>query len=109
MSQDDNSSSSRISHHPHHRSVSPSVISHQGSSIGTPGTGKTLHSTILALNSEETETPFQHLNVGDIVKQHGFHEGWDEEWQTYTIDEDRLLDYMEEIVNPKDGAAKTGV
>jgi adenylate kinase len=48
------------------------------------------------------------LNVGDLVKTRGFHEGWDEEWQSWTIDEDRLLDYMEEVVNPEDGPAATG-
>jgi len=49
-----------------------------------------------------------HLNVGDIVKEKGFHEGYDEEWQSYTVDDDRLLDYMEEVVNPQDGPAQTG-
>lgn len=72
---------------------------------GTPGTGKTLHSEMLALDAD---VPLQHLNIGDIVKQHGFHEGWDDEWQSYTVDEDRLLDYLEEVVNPADGPAQTG-
>lgn len=71
---------------------------------GTPGTGKTLHSTVLAQELDGAV----HLNIGDIVKQHGLHEGWDEEWQSYTVDEDRLLDHLEEIVNPKEGPAPTG-
>jgi adenylate kinase len=50
-----------------------------------------------------------HLNVGDIVKEKGFHEGYDEEWQSYTVDDDRLLDYLEEVVNPQDGPAQTGM
>jgi adenylate kinase len=49
-----------------------------------------------------------HLNIGDIVKSKGFHEGYDETWQSYTVDEDRLLDYLEEVINPADGAAQTG-
>jgi adenylate kinase len=48
------------------------------------------------------------LNVGDLVKSHGFHEGWDKEWESWTIDEDKLLDYMEEVVNPEDAAAPHG-
>jgi len=42
------------------------------------------------------------------VKSHGFHEGWDKEWESWTIDEDKLLDYMEEVVNPEDAAAPHG-
>lgn len=72
---------------------------------GTPGTGKTLHSSLLAA---ETDGELVHLNVGDIVRQHGLHEGWDGEWQSYTVDEDRLLDHLEEVVNPESGPAATG-
>lgn len=72
---------------------------------GTPGTGKTLHSELLAT---DCPTPLVHLNIGDIVKQHGLHEGFDEEWQSWTVDEDRLLDHLEEIVNPRDAPAQTG-
>lgn len=72
---------------------------------GTPGTGKTLHSSLLAA---ESDVPLTHLNIGDIVKLHGLHEGWDDEWQSYTVDEDRLLDHLEDIVNPSSGPAETG-
>ncbi|KAI9632355.1 AAA domain-containing protein [Dioszegia hungarica] len=75
---------------------------------GTPGTGKSFHSLLLAQALESSSTPLVHLNIGDIVKEKGFHEGWDEEWQSWTIDEDRLLDYLEEIINPEGGAAATG-
>lgn len=73
--------------------------------LGTPGTGKTLHSTLIGSDSS---VPMTHLNIGDIVKSKGFHEGYDETWQSYTVDEDRLLDYLEEVINPADGAAQTG-
>lgn len=78
---------------------------------GTPGTGKTLHATLLSqhLAEGESDTPMKHLNVGDIVKEKGFHEGWDEEWQSWIVDEDRLLDYLEEVVNPPEGPASTGM
>ena len=75
---------------------------------GTPGTGKTLHSHLLELETSGSSSPLKHLNIGDIVKEHGFHEGWDEEWQSYTVDEDRLLDYLEEVVNPEAGPSNTG-
>lgn len=51
----------------------------------------------------------KHLNIGDIVKEHGFHEGWDEEWKCWIVDEERLLDWLEEVVNPRDGPAETGM
>lgn len=81
------------------------LYTHAECFIGTPGTGKTLHSTLLAADSS---VPMTHLNIGDIVKQKGFHEGYDETWGSYTVDEDRLLDYLEEVVNPVDGPARSG-
>jgi adenylate kinase len=75
---------------------------------GTPGTGKTLHAVLLAQHLDGSDTPMRHLNIGDIVKEKGFHEGWDEEWQSWIVDEDRLLDYLEEVVNPVEGPARTG-
>ncbi|WWC60082.1 uncharacterized protein I303_102645 [Kwoniella dejecticola CBS 10117] len=75
---------------------------------GTPGTGKTLHSALLAQELAESSTPMKHLNIGDIVKEHGFHEGWDEEWQSWIVDEERLLDYLEGVVNPEQSPSQTG-
>lgn len=92
--------------------------------VGTPGTGKSLHALLLSQQHEppshltegasseagpsSSSTPLVHLDIGKIVKEKGFHNGWDEEWQSYEVDEDRLLDHLEEIVNPRDGPAKTG-
>ncbi|KAG8806988.1 factor activating pos9, partial [Serendipita sp. 400] len=53
---------------------------------GTPGTGK---STTAALLVEQSPIPLKHVNVGDLVKLQGLHEGFDEEWQSYTVDEDK--------------------
>lgn len=32
-----------------------------------------------------------------MVKEHELHEGWDAEYQTYDVDEDALLDYIEPL------------
>ncbi|WWD16722.1 hypothetical protein CI109_101153 [Kwoniella shandongensis] len=88
----------------HHPRTHPIVLI-----TGTPGTGKTLHSQLLAQElAESSTTQMKHLNIGDIVKEHGFHEGWDEEWSCWVVDEERLLDYLEGVVNPEDGPSETG-
>ncbi|KAG5644756.1 hypothetical protein DXG03_007885 [Asterophora parasitica] len=63
---------------------------------GTPGTGKSTHAQILA---DESPVPLKHINVGDWVKERGLYEEYDQEWQSYTVDEDRLLDELEPIVS----------
>ena len=54
---------------------------------GTPGTGKSSHAEAF-----KAACPFEYaiLNVGDIVKERGCHDGWNEEWQSYDVDEDRV-------------------
>lgn len=54
---------------------------------GTPGTGKTTHAQILA---EESSVPLKHINVGELVKEKSLYEEYDEEWQSYTVDEDKV-------------------
>jgi adenylate kinase len=54
---------------------------------GTPGTGKTTHAQLLA---EMSTVPLEHINVGEWVKERGLHEGFDSEWQAYTVDEDKV-------------------
>ncbi|KAJ3554701.1 hypothetical protein NM688_g2970 [Phlebia brevispora] len=63
---------------------------------GTPGTGKTTHAQLLA---EESSVPLKHINVGDLVKEKGLYEEYDEEWQSYTVDEDKLLDELEPLAS----------
>jgi Predicted nucleotide kinase (related to CMP and AMP kinases) len=55
---------------------------------GTPGTGKSTHAQVLA---EESFIPLRHINVGDWVKEKGLYEGFDQEWQSYTVDEDKVI------------------
>ncbi|KAH9857892.1 P-loop containing nucleoside triphosphate hydrolase protein [Lenzites betulinus] len=63
---------------------------------GTPGTGKTTHAELLV---QESPVPLKHINVGDLVKEKGFHESYDDEWQSYTVDEDKLLDELEPLAS----------
>ncbi|KAI0225345.1 factor activating pos9 [Massospora cicadina] len=60
---------------------------------GTPGTGKTTLSELLA-----TVTGFQHIIVGDLVKQKELHDGYDEEFDTYILNEDKLNDELEDML-----------
>ncbi|KAF8203695.1 AAA domain-containing protein [Pholiota molesta] len=62
---------------------------------GTPGTGKSTHASFLV---NESPVPLKHINVSEWVKERGLYEKYDEEWQTYTVDEDRLLDDLEPLV-----------
>ena len=59
---------------------------------GTPGTGKTTHAQMLA---EESPLPLKHINVGEFVKEKGLYEEYDEEWQSYTVDEDKVRSFVE--------------
>ncbi|KAH0835761.1 P-loop containing nucleoside triphosphate hydrolase protein [Lanmaoa asiatica] len=63
---------------------------------GTPGTGKSTHAQLLV---DESPVPLHHVNVGELVKTHGLHEGFDEEWQSYAVDEDKLLDELEPLAS----------
>jgi broad-specificity NMP kinase len=54
---------------------------------GTPGTGKSTHAQLLA---SESPIPLSHINVGDWVKEKGLYEDYDDQWQSYTVDEDKV-------------------
>ncbi|OBT65998.1 hypothetical protein VE03_03193 [Pseudogymnoascus sp. 23342-1-I1] len=60
---------------------------------GTPGVGKTTHCETLAASLGLT-----HLSINTIVKDKACHDGWDEEYQSWIVDEDKLLDEIEEEV-----------
>ncbi|KAK4055224.1 hypothetical protein OIV83_000504 [Microbotryomycetes sp. JL201] len=73
----------------------------------TPGTGKTTLSAQLveALQQHDVERrdeheaglpKWEHVNVGDDwVKAKECHTGWNEQWQSWDVDEDKLLDELE--------------
>ncbi|CAD7704056.1 unnamed protein product [Ostreobium quekettii] len=61
---------------------------------GTPGVGK---STICDLVAKATG--LCHINVGDIVKDQGLHDGWDDQYQSWIVDEDKVCDYLEDIMS----------
>lgn len=52
---------------------------------GTPGVGKTSHCELLA-----ERTGLKHLSVNDVVKAKECHEGYDEEYQSWIVDEDKV-------------------
>ena len=54
---------------------------------GTPGTGKTTHAQLLV---EQSPVPLQYINVSELIKEKTLHDGFDEEWQTYIVDEDKV-------------------
>lgn len=53
---------------------------------GTPGTGKSTHAQLLV---DSSPVPLRHLNVAEIVKEKKLYENYDQEWQTYIVDEDK--------------------
>lgn len=53
---------------------------------GTPGTGKTTHCEDLA----EKVPELRHLSVNQVVKDKSCHEGWDDEYQSWIVDEDKV-------------------
>ncbi|WFD18109.1 adenylate kinase [Malassezia caprae] len=64
---------------------------------GTPGTGKTTLSMQIceAFQDPSGAHPLRHINVGALVKERGFQASYDAEWDSYEVDEDQLLDYLE--------------
>lgn len=66
---------------------------------GTPGTGKsTLAAQVAELyTSAAGAHPMRHIDAGPLIKQHGFHLSYDADWDTYEVDEDKMLDYLEPL------------
>ena len=52
---------------------------------GTPGVGKTSHCEVLCHS-----TGLKHLSINQIVKERGCQEEWDEELQSWIVDEDKV-------------------
>jgi broad-specificity NMP kinase len=60
---------------------------------GTPGTGKTTTASMLA-----SALNYSHIDVSALVKENSLHEGFDEEYQSFIINEDLVVDHMEELM-----------
>ncbi|PNH07276.1 putative adenylate kinase isoenzyme 6 [Tetrabaena socialis] len=58
---------------------------------GTPGTGKTTTSEMVA-----QELGFTHINVGDWVREKALHSGWNQEFECFNLDEDKVCDALED-------------
>eukprot|EP00978_Attheya_sp_CCMP212_P015471 scaffold39928_cov45-Attheya_sp.AAC.3 len=92
---------------------------------GTPGTGKTITASLLAVRILDVtfqarhnfklglptiltaeKAGMTHLSVGDLIKEHKCWDGRDEALDSYILDEDKLLDLMEPMMEE---AAAVGV
>lgn len=75
---------------------------------GTPGVGKTTTITqLLSLASSSTPPlALKHLSINDLVKSRNCHEGYDDNLQTYIVDDDKLMDEVENEIS--DGGAEGG-
>ena len=63
---------------------------------GTPGTGKTTFCQQLV----ERVPALKAVEVSKMVRDKQLHSGWDDEYESYVLDEDRLLDELEEELEP---------
>nr|TKR99705.1 adenylate kinase isoenzyme 6-like isoform X1 [Populus alba] len=43
-------------------------------------------------------TQFRHINIGDLVKEKNLHDGWDDQFDCYIINEDLVCDELEDIM-----------
>ncbi|KAI8926880.1 AAA domain-containing protein [Entophlyctis helioformis] len=62
---------------------------------GTPGTGKTTTSEMAAM-----ATGLKHVEVGKLVKEKQLHDGYDAEFDSYILNEDKVVDELEDIMAP---------
>ncbi|KAJ6242955.1 pos9-activating factor fap7-related [Anaeramoeba flamelloides] len=58
---------------------------------GTPCTGKTTTAKQVC-----SELEYNHINISELVKEKEFYTEYDEEYETFVIDEDPLLDSLED-------------
>lgn len=75
---------------------------------GTPGVGKTTtaQQLIEIAQSSDTKIPLKHLSINKIAKDENLYESFDEELQTHVVDEDKLLDHVEKLI--EDGGGEGG-
>jgi nucleoside-triphosphatase THEP1 len=54
--------------------------------VGTPGTGKSTTAQLV----QQSVPSMRHIEVGALVKDKQLHDGWDDEYECYILDEDRV-------------------
>jgi ABC-type dipeptide/oligopeptide/nickel transport system ATPase component len=54
--------------------------------VGTPGTGKSTTAQLV----QQAVPSMRHVEVGALVKDKQLHDGWDDEYECYILDEDRV-------------------
>jgi len=54
-------------------------------------------------DDDDDDRKYQLIDISDIVKQNKFYEEFDEQLDTYVINEDEVLDFLEPLVVPKGG------
>lgn len=64
---------------------------------GTPGVGKTTHCEEIA-----RRTGLKHLSINQIVKDKECHDGWDEEYSCWIVDEDKVSSDLGPCSGPVD-------
>ncbi|KAK1284502.1 hypothetical protein QJS10_CPB21g00343 [Acorus calamus] len=60
---------------------------------GTPGTGKTTTSSLVA-----DAIGLRHIDVSDLVRRRSLHDGWDEDFDCHVINEDLVCDELEDMM-----------
>ena len=53
---------------------------------GTPGTGKSITATEVA-----QKTGLKYTDIGEVAKIGQLYDGWDEQFQCYILDEDKVI------------------
>jgi len=64
---------------------------------GTPGVGKSSHCELLAQN-----TGLKHMSINGIVKEHGCHQGWDSDLESWIVDEDKVRTTISDVLPVRD-------
>jgi adenylate kinase len=46
---------------------------------------------------------FKHFDVSSLVKENELHDGFEDEFDSYTLNEDKVVDYLEDFIDEKGG------
>jgi len=62
---------------------------------GTPGVGK----SALCRSIVQQHTTLNHVDVHKLVEEKELHDGYSEEWDSYILDEDKVIDELEDTMS----------